>query len=82
MGLQPFEEYIVREKLELSSATMYLCYFVTVWKGSVLLACFNNISSSIEYVNCAVFIEEDEFGLLENIILNYIEEMKENGIFI
>jgi hypothetical protein len=82
MGLNPFEEYTAREKLELTSSTLYLSYFHTIWKGSALLACFDNVNSSIVSVNCYVMLEADEFVLLEDMILDYIDEMEENGIYI
>lgn len=86
MSLTPIEKYTVKTTLEMTNASMFLSYFLTIWKGIPLIACFNNLSNSIDSVTCSVQLTSKDFNWLEDTIMWYhsnneeIEEQEEMRI--
>ena len=72
MGLTPSDEYIVKDKIELTNATIVMSHFITIWKGKTMSISFNNISNSIHSIYCDSVLEPGDIGLLENIIIEHV----------
>ena len=77
MSLTPIERYTVKTKLSMTNASMFLSYFLTIWKGSPLIACFNNLSNSIDSVTCSEYLTPGDFKWLEDVIVWYIHDYEE-----
>jgi hypothetical protein len=71
--------------MELRSSNFCLSFIKTLWKGEVILCCFNNLSKEISDVFCTQIIEPDDLNQLENLIHEFMfggenaEKLSENN---
>jgi hypothetical protein len=72
MACSYLDIYTAQRKMELKSANFCLSFISTLWKGEVIMCCFNNLSQEIADVFCTQILDPDDLTQLENMIRDYI----------
>jgi len=63
---------VSRKKMKLKQSNFCMSFVSTLWKGEVIMICYNNIEKAIVNIFCAQVIEDEDIAHLENIINNKI----------
>ena len=64
--------HVAQRKMELKSVNFCLSFVSTLWKGEVIMCCFNNLSKQIDNIFCSQIIEQDDLEQIENLIRDFI----------
>lgn len=59
---------IARKKMKLKSSNYCMSFVSTLWKGEVIMLCYNNIDKVITNAFCSQTLEDTDIDCLENII--------------
>jgi len=72
MPYSDLDVHVARKKINLKNANACLSFVSTVWKGEIVMCCFNNLSREIANVFSVTLIESADVDALERIIREYL----------
>ena len=72
MACSYIDIHIAKRKMELKNSNVCLSFVTTLWRGEVILCCFNNMSKQIANVFCTQLIEPDDLTQLEQLVCDFI----------
>jgi hypothetical protein len=64
--------HIAKQKMELKNSNFCLSFIQTLWKGEVIMCCFNNLSQEIADIFCLQKLEPDDVSDLEKLINEFL----------
>ena len=64
---------VSRKKMKLKESNYCTSFVSTLWKGEVIMICYNNIEKAIDNVFCGQTLGAEDIKHLENIINKKIE---------
>lgn len=64
--------YMARKKMRLKNRNVCLSFVNTVWKGEVIMCCFNNTSDCISDIFCSQELDLEETKILEKLIKEFL----------
>ena len=76
MGYTLLDKEVARRKLRLTSSTINLNNFLTVWKGVPTIIEHNSLSNEISKIWYPDTLEEEDTECLAGLIAAYITEMR------
>jgi len=84
MGYTLADEEVARAKLQLTSSTISLNNFLTVWKGLPIIIEQSNLDRTINNIWYPKQLEEEDAECVANLVNSYVEnyyryEEEENG---
>jgi hypothetical protein len=74
MAIDQADLHVAGKKLQLKNTNYFLSFLSTLWKGEVILCCFNNVSNSIDTVYSKQEIEGEDLKQLEMLIKKFLNK--------
>lgn len=72
MSYSNLDVHVARRKMSLKNSNACLSFVCTVWKGEIVMCCFNNLSKEIVNIFSIILVEADEVETLEKLIREYL----------
>jgi hypothetical protein len=72
MSFSPVDLHIAKQKMQLKNSNFCLSFLTTLWKGEVIMCCFNNVSKELSDIFCLQQMEPADVECLEKIINDFI----------
>ena len=72
MDYDDVDLHVARKKMRLKNSNSCLSFVYTIWKGNLVLCCFNNISKEIANISCVSLIEHSDVDKLEILIREFL----------
>jgi hypothetical protein len=64
--------FIARQKMRIKNTNACLSFITTLWKGEVIMLCFNNLNKKIISTFCNQFIDEKDSYELEILVSEFM----------
>lgn len=72
MACNPTDIYAAKKKMELKRVHACYSFVSTLWKGEVIMCCFNTLSKEISDMYCVQTMQPDDIAQLELLIHDFI----------
>jgi len=72
MACSYLDIYMAQRKMTLKDVNACLSFVSTLWKGEVIMCCFNNLNQEIASIFCTQIIEPDDLTQLESLIRDFL----------
>ena len=72
MAVSYLDIHVAQRKMSLKDTNACLSFVSTLWKGEVIMCCFNNLNQEIANVFCTQIIEPEDLAQLESIVRDFI----------
>ena len=72
MDFNTVDIHIAKKKMTLRSTNSCLSFISTIWKGEVVMCCFNNLNKEMANVFCTQDLESDDIVQLEILIREFM----------
>lgn len=72
MACNYIDIHVAQRKMELKDSNACLSFIKTLWKGEVIMCCFNNLNQEIANIFCTQVIEPEDLTQLEHIVRDFI----------
>ena len=72
MACSYLDIHVAQRKMVLKDANACLSFVTTLWKGEVIMCCFNNLNKELANVFCLQVIEPDDLTQLEKLVCDFI----------
>ena len=66
--------HIAKQKMQLRSTNFCLSFVSTLWRGEVVMCCFNNLSCEMADIFCSQKLTAEDVITLENLIKEFIHK--------
>jgi len=63
---------VARKTIKLKSSNYCMSFASTLWKGEVIMCCYNNLANEITNVFCAQQLDDSDMGHLKSLIKDKI----------
>lgn len=75
MTVSYLDIHTAQRKMVLKDTNACLSFVSTLWKGEVIMCCFNNLNKEIVNVFCIQIIDPEDLTQLEFLVRNFIHEV-------
>ena len=72
MSVSYIDLHIAKKKMRLKNRNICLSFVTTLWRGEVIMCCFNNLSKEVSQIYCSQAMGHSDINQLENLILEFI----------
>jgi hypothetical protein len=72
MAVSYLDIHTAQRKMVLKDANACLSFVSTLWKGEVIMCCFNNLNKEIANVFCTQIIDPEDLTQLESLVRDFI----------
>lgn len=66
--------YVAKQKMKFKSRNIYSSFVTTLWRGEVIICCFNNLSKEVSQIYCSQVMDSSDINQLETMIGGFIFE--------
>jgi len=63
---------VAKKKMKIKQSNYCMSFVSTLWKGEVIMVCYNNLAKEISNVFCMQNLDEDDISNLETLIKHNI----------
>lgn len=72
MAFNYLDVHTAKKKMALKNASSCFSFVSTLWRGEVIMCCFNNLSKDISRLYCTQRIDPEDVTQLEALICEFI----------